>query len=89
MTFKARNIGTRVNKKQPIDQIWATTYCYKYRCRGTHHTHLIAYCSLIVYGYFSTMPDGGLVTKSCLLFKTPWTIACQASLLMEFPRQEY
>ena len=70
MTFKAWNIGTRVNKKQPIDQIWATIYCYKYRCRGTHHTHLIA-CSLIAYGYFSTMPDGGLVAKSCLLFETP------------------
>ena len=24
-----------------------------------------------------------------LLFATPWTVACQASLTMEFPRQEY
>ena len=29
-----------------------------------------------------------LVTQSCL-FATPWTIACQASLSMEFSRQEY
>ena len=32
---------------------------------------------------------GGLVAKSCLTIVTPWTIACQAPLLREFPRQEY
>ena len=32
---------------------------------------------------------GGLGTKSCLTPATPWTIACQASLSMEFSRQEY
>ena len=30
-----------------------------------------------------------LVTQSCLLFGTPWTVACQAPLSMEFSRQEY
>ena len=31
-----------------------------------------------------------LVMKSCpSLFVTPWTVACQAPLLMGFPRQEY
>ena len=31
-----------------------------------------------------------LVVKSCAtLFATPWAIACQASLPMGFPRQEY
>ena len=31
-----------------------------------------------------------LIAKSCLtLFATPWTVACQASLSMEFLRQEY
>ena len=32
----------------------------------------------------------GLVSMSCLiLFATPWTVACQASLSMGFPWQEY
>ena len=30
-----------------------------------------------------------IVTKSCLTLATPWTTACQASLSMRFPRQEY
>ena len=29
------------------------------------------------------------VTQSCQLFVTPWTVACQAPLSMEFFRQEY
>ena len=29
------------------------------------------------------------VAKSCLTLMTPWTVACQASLTMEFSRQEY
>ena len=32
---------------------------------------------------------GGLVTKSCPPLVTPWTVACQAPLSMEFSRQEY
>ena len=32
---------------------------------------------------------GGLVAKLCLTFATPWTIACQAPLSMEFSRQEH
>ena len=32
---------------------------------------------------------GGLVTKSCLNFATPWTVAQQASLSMGFPGQAY
>ena len=31
----------------------------------------------------------GLVTKSCMILATPWTVACQAPLSMGFPRQEY
>ena len=30
-----------------------------------------------------------LVAQSCLLFVTPWTVACQTPLYMEFSRQEY
>ena len=32
---------------------------------------------------------GGLVAKSCLTIVTPWTVARQAPLSMEFSRQEY
>ena len=31
----------------------------------------------------------GLVTQLCQLFATPWTIACQAPLSIEFSRHEY
>ena len=31
----------------------------------------------------------GLVTKSCPTLAIPWTVACQAPLLMGFSRQEY
>ena len=33
--------------------------------------------------------NGGLVTKSCLTFVTPWTVAYQAPLSMGFSKQEY
>ena len=32
---------------------------------------------------------GGLVVQSCLTLVTPRTVACQAPLFMDFPRQEY
>ena len=32
---------------------------------------------------------GGLVAKSCPTLATPWTVAHQAPLSMEFSRQEY
>ena len=32
---------------------------------------------------------GGLVAKSCPTLATPWTVALQAPLPMEFSRQEY
>ena len=35
------------------------------------------------------MYGGGLVTKLCPTFVTPWTVACQAPLSMGFPRQAY
>ena len=31
----------------------------------------------------------GFVVQSCPTLVTPWTIACQSPLFMEFPRQEY
>ena len=33
--------------------------------------------------------SGALVTKSCLILATPWTVAQQAPLSMGFSRQEY
>ena len=30
-----------------------------------------------------------LVAQSCLILWNPWTVGCQVSLFMEFPRQEY
>ena len=36
-----------------------------------------------------SLPGGGLVAKSCLTLATPWTLACQAPLSMDFSRQEY
>ena len=38
---------------------------------------------------FSKKDGGGLVTKSYPTLVTPPTVACQAPLSMEFPRQEY
>ena len=32
---------------------------------------------------------GGLVSKSCPILATLWTVACQAPLSMGFSRQEY
>ena len=32
---------------------------------------------------------GGLVTKSCPVLAPVWTVACQATVSMEFSRQEY
>ena len=32
---------------------------------------------------------GSLFGKSCQTLVTPWTVACQAPLSMEFPKQEY
>ena len=32
---------------------------------------------------------GGLVAKLCLTLATPWTVACQAPLSMEFSRQQH
>ena len=37
----------------------------------------------------STDCVGGLDAKLCPTPVTPWTVACQAPLSMEFPRQEY
>ena len=37
----------------------------------------------------TVLSGGGLVTKSCLTFVTPWTIAGKVPLSMRFSRKEY
>ena len=32
---------------------------------------------------------GDLISQLCLIFATPWTVACQAPLSTRFPRLEY
>ena len=50
---------------------------------GVVQVHCI-YCALYFCYY-----DGGLVPKLCPSLATQWTVALQAPLSMEFPRQEY
>ena len=38
---------------------------------------------------FHNSNGDSLVAKSCLTLVTPWTVAFQAPLTMQFPRQEY
>ena len=42
-----------------------------------------------IYKNYSYVVLVGLVTKSCSILATPWTIAPQAPLSMGFSRQEY
>ena len=44
---------------------------------------------IFVFGKCNFICSCCLVAKSCLTLTTPWTVACQASLSMGFPRQEY
>ena len=37
----------------------------------------------------TVLSGGGLVTKSCLTFVTPWTVAGEVPLSMGFSRKEY
>ena len=39
--------------------------------------------------FFLRLDCSDLVTKLCLTLATPWTVACQALLSMEFSRQQY
>ena len=48
------------------------------------HMHIHIYVHTISGG-----GGGGLVSKSCPILATLWTVACQAPLSMGFSRQEY
>ena len=50
---------------------------------------LIFGLNLSIHSFIGGGDGGGLVTKSCLTFVTPCTVAHQASLSIGFPRQEY
>ena len=43
---------------------------------------------MILFYKLFDLGGGGLVAKSCPTLATPWTVACQAPLSMEFSRQE-
>ena len=45
--------------------------------------------ALSLKGNYYLCGGGGLVTKACLTHVTPWTVARQAPLSMEFSRQQY
>ena len=49
---------------------------------------ILGYLTLVLI-YTFDLHVGGLVTQSCLILVTPWTVACQAPLFMGFSRQEY
>ena len=38
---------------------------------------------------YRSVGGGGLVAQLCPILATPWTVACQSPLSMEFSRQEY
>ena len=42
-------------------------------------------------GKYKNMCHGGgdLISQLCLIFVTPWTVACQAPLAMRSSKQEY
>ena len=51
--------------------------------------NLLYECIVIYLTIPLLFPIYGLVIKLCLTLATPWTIACQAPLLVGSPRQEY
>ena len=60
--------------------------CFLPVCRLSFY---FVYYFLCFEKYCLLIGDGDLFTKSCPTLVTPWTVACQAPLFMEFSRQEY
>ena len=49
-------------------------------------------CSMLVYKQYvfnKVSVNSAELLSRVQLFATPWTVACQALLTVEFPRQEY
>ena len=44
---------------------------------------------LLFFSFLCPFPGGSLVTKLCLTLATPWTVAWQDPLSLQFSRQEY
>ena len=59
-------------------KIFQTQKCSENNTNDTHSN--LAYIDVC---------GGSFVAKSCLTLATPWTVACQVPLSMEFSRQEY
>ena len=81
-----------------------STYTFLQKYRWVHSVlsvlHLLSSCNNTSYQLlgFNSLFDwlhpilkygDGLVTKSCLILVTPWTVACQVPLSLGFSRQEY
>ena len=43
---------------------------------------------VFMYSLHNYLGSGGLVTKLCPTFETPWTVTCQAPLCIRFSRQD-
>ena len=88
--YKNRSL-TAVQHREPSQQSVATCARRKPKKEGMEvyvwPTHSAAQQKLTQHCRATVV--GGLVTKLCPTLATPWTIACQAPLSMEFSRQEY
>ena len=53
------------------------------------NNHEVEYCTAVKTKVTIKCVRVCLVTQSCLTFRDPWTVACQAPLSTRFSRQEY
>ena len=63
--------------------VYEIVFVTKEKPEGVKHTHTHTHTHVYMYGRWY------LVTKSCLILSTPWTVAHQAPLSTGFPKQEY
>ena len=71
--------------------MWSSETSTKWSMKAKFKSWFSLICSKIL-NLFETvtlLPNGGLVSKSCLTLVTPWTVAHQAPLSMGFSRQEH
>ena len=61
----------------------------KERKPGEKKNHIQTYRPCSFYRGQMVWGWGGLVAELCPTLATPWTVACQAPMSMEFSRQEY
>ena len=79
--FLTAALGSSVKANQSPFLILSFSICYISTCTLQRNKHKDGASKKII--------GGGLVAKLCLTLVTPWTIARQAPLSVEFSRQEY